>query len=106
MLTSGWGLISLPKHPRLLLCSLRLNSVLSESKSWEAYAVLNSLVDLLDAWMVFRASLNSLLSSELDASAGAFSRKMDSCEGRKMGCSQIKTMGFFHLIIKIKPNKK
>ena len=100
MWISGCGWIELPKCLRLSLCRPCLDSVLSELESWETYDVLNSLVDLLDAWMVFRASLNSLLSSELDASAGAFSEKMDSCEGCRMGCSRTRVVHHHHYLMR------
>ena len=38
--------------------------------------------------MIFRAFLDILESLKLGASADAFSEKLDSCECRKMGCSQ------------------
>ena len=72
----------------LLLCSLRLDSGESDFESWGTYTAVNTLIDLLDAWMVFRVFLNNLVSSELDASANAIFRKLDSCECHKMGCSQ------------------
>ena len=94
MWISGWGLIELSKRLRLLFCRPLFSSVLLELESWEAYAVLNSLIDLLGAWVVFQVFLNSLLSSELNASTGAFSEKMDSCEGRKMGCLRLAQANF------------
>ena len=82
-----WVRLDIQKRLHLLLCSLRLNSGMSDYDIWGTYTAVNSLIDLLVAWMICRAFLNSLASLELGASADAFSEKLDSCECRKMRCS-------------------
>ena len=84
---SRWVHLDFQRRLRLLLCGLRFGSGASDLDSWGTYTVVNSLIDLFDAWMIFRVFFDSLVSLELHASADAISKKSDSCECRKMGCS-------------------